>query len=429
MEKKHRFSLQKKLVLFTTILALITYTTSGIFIYVIYDLVKDSINLSETSFVIITLLLGIIWSGILAYFAAKLITKPLQRLETATIKAAEGHLDQKIDIPNSKDEIRSLSIAVNTMFTNIQSMVQNIDYHFSNTSHTVEEMKGVAAKASEHSVSITQSTEDISQGAISAAEAMQGTSEAVEKATNLAEEMQGKLVQSTTKSTSMVQSLEESKYIVHQLVGGIQNLAKEQEVSLKDVERLKTNAEQVETIIAMVGDIAEQTNLLALNASIEAARAGEHGKGFAVVAEEIRKLADESAKAVQQIATLITAMQNDVSQIVYKINSHVDHAKQEAESGVSTNDSIEAMSTSVTEVATEITEIQNLVESQLQFIQSTVKQSQEVAAIAEETSAATEEVSASVQEQEDTLRQTDELAQALENQANGLKKQIEQFSV
>src|SRR5699024_1776941 len=236
------------------------------------------------------------------------------------------HLDQKIDIPNSKDEIRSLSIAVNTMFTNIQSMVQNIDYHFSNTSHTVEEMKGVAAKASEHSVSITQSTEDISQGAISAAEAMQG-----------------KLVQSTTKSTSMVQSLEESKYIVHQLVGGIQNLAKEQEVSLKDVERLKTNAEQVETIIAMVGDIAEQTNLLALNASIEAARAGEHGKGFAVVAEEIRKLADESAKAVQQIATLITAMQNDVSQVVYKINIHVDHAKQEAESGVSTNDSIEAM--------------------------------------------------------------------------------------
>src|SRR5699024_8133966 len=176
MEKKHRFSLQKKLVLFTTILALITYTTSGIFIYVIYDLVKDSINLSETSFVIITLLLGIIWSGILAYFAGKLSTRPLQSMGRATSKAAEGYIDQKIDIANSKDEIRSLIIAVNTMFTNIQSMVQKIDYHFSNTSHTVEDMKGVAAKATEHTVTITQSTEEIYLGAQRAAEAMLCTS-------------------------------------------------------------------------------------------------------------------------------------------------------------------------------------------------------------------------------------------------------------
>src|SRR5699024_12335561 len=104
------------------------------------------------------------------------------------------------------------------------------------------------------------------------------------------------------------QSLEERKYIVHQLVGASQNLAKEQEVSLKDVERLKTNAEQVETIIAMVGDIEEQTNLLALNAYIEAERAGEHGKGYAVVADEISKLADESATSVHQIATLYITM-------------------------------------------------------------------------------------------------------------------------
>lgn len=429
MEKKHRFSLQKKLVLFTTILALITYTTSGVFIYVIYDLVRNSINLSETSFIIGTLLLGIIWSGILAYFAARFITKPLQRLETATIKAAEGHLDQEIEIPKTEDEIRSLSIAVNTMFSNIQNMVQNIDYHFGNTSYTVTEMKKVASKSWEHSVSISQSTEDISGGAISAAEAMQHTTEAIEKATNLAEEMQEKLEQSTTKSTSMMGTLTNSKQIVHQLVSGIQDLAQEQEISLNDVEKLKTNAEQVETIISMVGDIAEQTNLLALNASIEAARAGEHGQGFAVVADEIRKLADESAKAVQQISTLITAIQHDVSQVVYKINGHVDRARKEAQSGESTNQTIEAMSTSVTEVADEITDIRTLVDTQLEFIQSTVRQSQEVAAIAEETSAASEEVSASVQEQEDTLRQTDELAQALEGQANELKKQIEQFSV
>ena len=81
---------------------------------------------------------------------------------------------------------------------------------------------------------------------------------------------------------------------------------------------LTDNANQIEQIIQLVGDIAEQRNSLALNASIEAARAGEHGKGFAVVAEEVRKLADESAKAVSGIAELIRNMQ--MSETSFKFN-------------------------------------------------------------------------------------------------------------
>lgn len=429
MKKRHRFSLQKKLVLFTTTLALITYSVSGFFIYAVFDMVKDYIAISETLFVIITLLLGIIWSGILAFLAARFITRPLQRLEEAASKAANGDLNQSIDIPKSEDEIRSLSIAVNTMFENIQTMVHNIDYHFDNTSQTVSDMKQVANAASKHAVTITSATEDISSGAMSAADAMQNTAEAVEEATSLAESVQLKLEQSTVKSTSMLNTLTDSKDIVHQLVSGIQSLAQEQEISLNDVEKLKANAQQVEAIISMVGDIAEQTNLLALNASIEAARAGEHGQGFAVVADEIRKLADESAKAVQQISLLITTIQDDVTLVVDKINGHVTHARKEAAKGETTNTAIEEMSHSVTEVADEIAAISGLVDRQLHFIQSTVKQSQEVAAIAEETSAATQEVGAVIQEQESTIQQADKLASELENQASELKKQIQQFSV
>ena len=94
----------------------------------------------------------------------------------------------------------------------------------------------------------------------------------------------------------------QSKEVVNSLVFGIKQLAEENQQSLKTVKRLEENAKKVEQIIELVGDIAAQTNLLALNASIEAARAGEHGKGFAVVAEEVRLLADESAKAVQGIS-------------------------------------------------------------------------------------------------------------------------------
>lgn len=429
MKRSYRFGLQKKLVFFTTSLALITYTCSALFIYVLYDYVHPYISISEEWFLVITFLLGIIWTGILAYFAGQLLTRPLQKLEEATTRAAEGDLRQEIDIPETDDEIKALSIAIDTMFKNIQAMVHNINDNFTSTNHVVKNMEEIVQQASQHASAIANATEDIATGAVNTAESTQNTVEAIEETTRLAREVQTKAEQSTEKSNEMLGMLSESKQIVHQLVQGIQGLANEQASSLADVEKLKANASEVESIISMVGEIAEQTNLLALNASIEAARAGEHGQGFAVVADEIRKLADESAQAVQQITGLITAIQADVTFVVNKINEHVQAAQGEAKAGERTNESIENMSTSVTEVVDEVMMIRDLVNRQIGLVQSTVEQSQEVAAISEETSAATEEVSAAVHEQGRTIQQVDENTRELSKQAEALRKQITQFNV
>ncbi|QHE53810.1 methyl-accepting chemotaxis protein [Pontibacillus sp. HMF3514] len=429
MKKRYRASLRLKLVMLISVLAVITYSTSAFFIYGLYDKVQNLLGMSEMMFTILTLLLGIIWSGILAYFAAGFITKPLHNLEQAATLAASGEITNELVVSKSDDEVRSLGVAFETMLSNLRDMVHNIEQNFEDTNHSVQEIKKAAEQATQQAQIIGDTIGDISQGAENSSMAIQQTAEAVDQTTQLATQVQEKAQSSEEMSKHMLVTLGNSKDVIHSLVSGIQSIAKEQELSLEAVNRLETNAQKVDDIISLVGDIAEQTNLLALNASIEAARAGEHGKGFAVVAEEVRKLADESANAVQGISDLITNMQQDVTQVVKQISEQVEFARTEANKGEETNNAIANMSSSVNEVATAVSEITSLVDQQLTSLQETSQQSQEVSAIAEETSASAQQVNASVQEQTNLIENIDQISHALSENAQSLQQQIQRFKL
>ena len=426
-KRKYRFGLQKRLVVFTSVLALITYSTSAFFIYVIYPFISERIN--EQTFVIITLLLGIIWSGILAYFAATFITKPLQRLENAAIRASSGDIREDVVTQNQDDEINSLAHAFNQMLGNLRHMIEQIDENFQKTNQNVLNITEKTQQATIDSENNAQTLEEISQGAESSAMAIQATAEAIDDISKIAIHVQKRARTSEKESTSMLEQLAQSNEQIQSLVQGVEHLANENRLSLQSVEQLEIQAKEVEQIIQLVGNIAKQTNLLALNASIEAARAGEQGKGFAVVAEEVRKLADQSAEAVEGISTLIHKIQIEVGKVVTQISTQVEIANKEAVKGKTTNQMIEQMAITINDVAESVKDIAQSVDQQMESVQQTSMQSQEVAAISEETSAGSEEVAKNSRIQVEQLAEIEASTKQLKEQADKLKDTISLFHI
>jgi methyl-accepting chemotaxis protein len=176
-------------------------------------------------------------------------------------------------------------------------------------------------------------------------------------------------------------------------------------------------SEEVGSIVATIGEIASQTNLLALNAAIEAARAGEHGMGFAVVAEEVRKLADKSAVAAREIATLVAGIQATAGEAV----AVTDEAAQQVTEGAGRADNaahaLNAIVTRIGAVATQVDAIANTAQSLDRASEELLTAINSVSAVVEENLAATEEMSASVA---DVSERFSEIAQVSERNSASL---------
>ncbi|MBK3495640.1 HAMP domain-containing protein [Viridibacillus sp. YIM B01967] len=421
----YSFGLKKQLVLFVTILAVITYTVS--FVFIEYIQPQFFPNIKRSVFEIVTYALGIAWSGILAAVFSSFIIKPLQKLEKATNRAADGFIGEDVELPRANDEIRALAVAFQAMLENLRKMVDSIDQNFQSTNKTVLDLSKETEIAANQAEAISLTIAHISEGAASSAVSIQQTAEALEDVRILAKEVNGRAELSSQHSEQMMKELTFTTKKIEALVAGIKQIVAGNKDALSNIHQLESNAKQVENIIQLVGDIAAQTNLLALNASIEAARAGEHGKGFAVVAEEVRQLADQSAAAVQGITGLIQTMQSDVHNVVEQMTSQVSFAVKEAEHVSETTSAVEGMATIVHEMADSVVDISQFVEKQLRNIETTAHQSQEVAAIAQETSAGAQEVRSATEEQAKSIEEIDQLSKHLKQQSEELYKMILQF--
>jgi methyl-accepting chemotaxis protein len=134
--------------------------------------------------------------------------------------------------------------------------------------------------------------------------------------------------------------------------------------SAKTIRELESYSGEISTIVGVIKDIADQTNLLALNAAIEAARAGEQGRGFAVVADEVRKLAERTAKSTQQITGMIDKVQSGARRAVDEMEASVKRVSDGVELAHQAGNSISSIQSASARVLQAVADIDHALKEQ-----------------------------------------------------------------
>ena len=265
----------------------------------------------------------------LALLISKMIADPILQLSTSANEVAAGDLSKTIEI-RRVDEIGQLGDSFNVMLKNLNA---------------------ITAKIADTTMQMTTAAQEILSASQQQAAGARDQSAAVSETSSAAEQL--------TKSTMQVN--ENIKIVTqatnHSLVGMAkikENVGKAGEI----ITSLNEKSKKISQITELIDDVADQTNLLAVNAAIEAARAGEQGRGFSVVADEIRKLADSTAKSTKDISGLIEIIQAEVlnaivsmEQSISSVDNEIGLAKESAEKSKEISMSVNQQEVSAKQIA------------------------------------------------------------------------------
>jgi methyl-accepting chemotaxis protein len=260
---------------------------------------------------------GLAVSGVVVYLTTRSIVPPLQSMTNVMGKLAGGELTIDIPATQRRDEVGHIAKAVLVFKENmikardaakreaeeqkarevraqkIDGLTRDFD---SDVSLVVKTVASATTEMQATASSMTATAEETSRQATAVAAAAEQASTNVQTVASASEELSSSI-------TEISRQVSESARIAAQAV-------QEADHTNTTVQGLADAAQKIGDVVKLINDIAGQTNLLALNATIEAARAGDAGKGFAVVASEVKSLANQTAKATEDIATQINAIQS-----------------------------------------------------------------------------------------------------------------------
>lgn len=356
------------------------------------------------------------------------IQKNMKNISHRLNEVANGDLTVSVKA-QGKDEFQSLAQTATNMIKNNKNLVLKLTNMVGQLEMSADDVSSASGDITDCSADIVKAINEISKGISKQA---QNAQECVEKTGSLSGRMEN--ISAMVEKTEIL--ADETGQMIRQgmeIVGSLEKRAMEtSEVTEKvgsSIEMLKAESEMINGFVETISDISGQTNLLSLNASIEAARAGEAGRGFAVVAEEIRKLADESNRAAEEI-------RNNVNKISAQTAVSVNNAK-EAESMVALQ----------AQTVEEVIGIFKNMDEQISGLYSNMKEIADSTEIADkernDTMAAVETISSIIEQSsensahvhdmalrlQDSVQKLDQTAQTLDDNMTGLKTEISAFKL
>lgn len=422
-----QFGLVAKIIVGILCVSMITYGCSALFIFALKDWIAPS--LASWAYILIVLILGIMWTVLLGWLGAVWLVKPLRRLTVAANEAAKGNLRIVIPRHTSRDEIYALSVSFEQMIAELRNMIASITSSAEFAREQANALNGGMEQATQQVEEIAAASEVISEGAAAQAEAADTAWNAVTTIKQAAGDIDHQAGAARQLSDEMLSALSSSHTVVRSLTEGMEELARFSQETITLVQQMKNNAAHIRGISRMVGDIAEQTHLLALNAAIEAARAGDAGQGFAVVAGEVRKLAEESAAAVQHIDQLITAMEQDVGDVVERTHAQERLARREAEQGQTAITAYIHVDQAVRETARAIEDIAHSIAVQLAQVTDAMSKIREVGQVADRIADSTSQVNMSMQQHMAVMQELASSSAELDHQADSLNAKTGVFQI
>ena len=377
---------------------------------------------------IIVLLSAVITTAVLLLLVRSL-TKPLLTLRNAMVEVRNGDLTSNLSVSTSIPEIQSLNKSFIQMIEQMRVMISHINGTTSELFTTGNHLTEASEDVQQQNNQLVEAIKVVKTGAEQTASSSDENVMTFQKMKSDITHILKNMEHVFNSASDMDSSAIKGESSISQMIQSMNDFDHEFAMMTTTIKGVKDNSKVITKVVGMIQSIAEQTKLLALNATIEAARAGEAGKGFAVVANEVRKLADQSSKATEDITQSIRMMEkisdqaaNEFETMYLNIKSHLAVAEESKEA-------FDLLMSEISNVNEKLSGMKEYLQELNGSLPKMEQSSESFVSISQETLASAEQMLSSSEGQITQINRTHEIGLILTELSKTLSDSTKQFKV